>query len=243
MVVSYSLIFTGARRLKFTTAAICSISEAFTPHARGRTDSSSASSLSSAACRLLPFQANGRVRRESARQRACWSANSHPADLFAKVTESISVYPTICDAPHRASLHAYGLPYDTRLGTTCRSRPWLWLLLLGRELPLWIYRTHRSKYEELHSDGWIEQYQCEDEDGEFTASWFCLRFGGLPIPRLSGYLCSGRLLKRARFSEKSRRVMLPASDEDAARIATFNRLNHVLLGLLGVLFAFEDLAS
>jgi hypothetical protein len=30
-----------------------------------------------------------------------------PPDLFAKVTETI--YPTICDAPHRASLHAYRL--------------------------------------------------------------------------------------------------------------------------------------
>jgi hypothetical protein len=72
------------------------------------------------------------------------------------------------------------------------------------------------------------------------ASWFCLRLGGLPIPRLSGYLCSGRLLRRALFSEKSRRVMLTASDEDAERISTFNRLNHVLLR---VLFAFADLAS
>ena len=34
--------------------------------------------------------------------------------------------------------------------------------------------------------------------------------------------------------------MLTASDEDAARISTFNRLNHVLLG---VLFGFEDLGS
>jgi hypothetical protein len=34
--------------------------------------------------------------------------------------------------------------------------------------------------------------------------------------------------------------MLTASDEDAGRISTFNRLNHVLLR---VLFAFEDLAS
>jgi hypothetical protein len=33
-----------------------------------------------------------------------------PPDPFAKVTETISAYPTICDAPHRASLHAYRLP-------------------------------------------------------------------------------------------------------------------------------------
>jgi hypothetical protein len=84
-----------------------------------------------------------------------------------------------------------------------------------------------------HSDGWIEQYQCEDEDGQFIASWFCLCFGGLAIPRLSGYLCSGRLLRRARFSERS--VMLPASDQDAARIATFKRLKHVLLGCCSLL--------
>jgi hypothetical protein len=32
------LIFTGARRLKFTTAAICPISEASSPHALYRTD-------------------------------------------------------------------------------------------------------------------------------------------------------------------------------------------------------------
>ena len=34
--------------------------------------------------------------------------------------------------------------------------------------------------------------------------------------------------------------MLTASDEDAGRVATFNRLNHVVLR---VWFAFEDLAS
>ena len=35
-----------------------------------------------------------------------------PPDLFDKVTENISVYPTICDAPHRASLRADRLPHE-----------------------------------------------------------------------------------------------------------------------------------
>jgi hypothetical protein len=62
-----------------------------------------------------------------------------PPDLFAKVTETISVYPTICDAPHRACLHAYRLPYAYKGSET---------------------------FAECH--GWIEQYQYEDEDGEFS---------------------------------------------------------------------------
>ena len=135
-----------------------------------------------------------------------------PPDLFAKVTETI--YPTICDAPHRAALHAYRLPYEykgsetfTVQGRGCWYRSW------AGNCRFWIYRKHRSKYERLfeadnvqafaflptrgnlpflflwtrnsavrssarvlefngaeyhHSDGWIEQYQYEDEDGEFS---------------------------------------------------------------------------
>jgi hypothetical protein len=60
-----------------------------------------------------------------------------PPDLFAKVTETISAYPTICDAPHRASLHAYRLPYEYKGSDTfaIQGRGYL-LLLLGRELPI-----------------------------------------------------------------------------------------------------------
>jgi hypothetical protein len=60
-----------------------------------------------------------------------------PPDLFAKVTETISVYPTICDAD-AARLFAR-LPSSLRVqstGNACRSGPRLCLLFLGRELPL-----------------------------------------------------------------------------------------------------------
>jgi hypothetical protein len=57
-----------------------------------------------------------------------------PPDLFAKVTETI--YPTICDAPHRASLHAYGLSNEYKGSETFSVQGRGLLLLLGRELPL-----------------------------------------------------------------------------------------------------------
>jgi hypothetical protein len=62
-----------------------------------------------------------------------------PPDRSAKVTETISVYPTVCDAPHRACLHAYRLPCAYQGSETFAD-----------------------------CDGWIEQYQYEDEDGEFS---------------------------------------------------------------------------
>ncbi|HEY1468875.1 MAG TPA: hypothetical protein VGF61_07510 [Candidatus Acidoferrum sp.] len=137
-----------------------------------------------------------------------------PPDLFAKVTETISVYPTICDAPHRASLPAYRLPYEFKGPETfaVQGRGYCYCSWAGN-CRFWIYRKHRSKYQKLFeadnvqafaflpargnlpflflwtrnsavrfsvrvlefngaeyhdSDGWIEQYQYEDEDGEFS---------------------------------------------------------------------------
>jgi hypothetical protein len=137
-----------------------------------------------------------------------------PPDLLAKVTETISVYPTICDAPHRASLHAYRLPYEFKGPDTfaVQGRGYCYCSWAGN-CRCWIYRKHRSKYEKLFeadnvqafaflpargnlpflflwtrnaavrfsarvlefngieyhdSDGWIEQYQYQDEDGDFS---------------------------------------------------------------------------
>jgi hypothetical protein len=137
-----------------------------------------------------------------------------PPDLFSKVTGTISVYPTICDAPHRAGLHAYRLPYEYKGPETfaVQGRGYCYCSWAGN-CRFWIYRKHRNKYEKLFeadevqafaflpargnlpflflwtrnsavrfsvrvlefngteyhdSDGWIEQYQYEDEDGDFS---------------------------------------------------------------------------
>ncbi len=137
-----------------------------------------------------------------------------PPDLFTKVTETISVYPTICDAPHRACLHTYRLPYEYKGSETfaVQGHGYCYCSWAGN-CRYWIYRKHRGKCEKLFeddnvqafaflpargnlpllflwtrnsavrfsarvlefnaieyhdSDGWIEQYQYEDEDGDFS---------------------------------------------------------------------------
>jgi hypothetical protein len=159
------LIFTGARRFKFTTAAICSISEASTPHARSaarilcfrlRPSSSSASPLSSlkaATCRLLPSKQTEESAVKARREGQGGPQIVIPRDLFAKVTETISVDPTIGEAPHRASLHAYRLPYEYKgsktfavQGRGCRG--YCYCSWAGN-CRFWICRKHRSRYERL----------------------------------------------------------------------------------------------
>jgi len=137
-----------------------------------------------------------------------------PPDLVAKVTETISVYPTICDVPHRACLHAHRLAYEYKGAETfaVQGRGYCYCSWAGN-CRFRIYRKHRGKYEKLFEadnvqafaflpargnlpflflwtrnsavrfsarvlefngieyhdfDGWIEQYQYEDEDGDFS---------------------------------------------------------------------------
>jgi hypothetical protein len=137
-----------------------------------------------------------------------------PPDLFAKVTETISVYPTICDPMHRASLQSFRLPYEAKGPETfaVHGRGYCYCSWAGN-CRFWIYRKHKGKYEKLFeadnvqsfaflpardnlpflfvwtrnsavhfsarvlefngntyqdSDGWVEEYQYEDEDGDFS---------------------------------------------------------------------------
>ena len=71
-----------------------------------------------------------------------------PPDLFANVTETI--YPTICDAPHRASLHAYRLSNEYKGSETfaVQGRGYCYCSWAGN-CRFRIYRKHRSKNERL----------------------------------------------------------------------------------------------
>jgi hypothetical protein len=75
---------------------------------------------------------------------------SIPPDLFTKVTEAISVYPTVCDSAHRASLHAFRIPYQSKEPETfaVHGRGYCYCTWAGN-CRFWIYRKHRGKYEKL----------------------------------------------------------------------------------------------
>jgi hypothetical protein len=116
------LIFTGARRLKSTTAAICSISEACMPHALGRTDVMILAKAILVPCFAALFAQSGDMPPTPV------AKQTEPFAVKARREGQVGPQPVRqsyrnhirpshrCDAPHRASLHAYRLRGIRRLG-------------------------------------------------------------------------------------------------------------------------------
>jgi hypothetical protein len=121
-----------------------------------------------------------------------------PPDLFAKVTETISVYPTICDAPYE---------YKGSETFAVQGRGYCYYS--------WARKT---------ASGFIASTEANTKG---VPRILKKSFPEDPPACVCSCPCSGRLLRRGLFSENP-------------GISTFNRLNHVLLG---VLFGFEDLGS
>jgi hypothetical protein len=221
------LIFRGAKRFKFTIAAICSIFEDF--FAARQISCTNAMYWTKNLLILIfvasfaqnvhmpPIPVTKQLEEFALKARREGQVGQQVSilpDLFAKVTETISVYPTICDSAHRASLQAYRLPFEYKgpEAFAVHGRGYCYCSWAGN-CRFWIYKKHRGKYQKLFeadnvqafaflpargnlpflflwtrnspvqfsarvlqfngieyhdSDGWVEEYQYEDDDGEFS---------------------------------------------------------------------------